>query len=125
MNASNPALSRTTAHSNPVDSRPEARCAVRFPLQLPMLLFTGDGGSGEGEVVALTRNVSSSGVLFELSCPLRVGLDLHFSLRMPGPVLKTSRDVLVHCAGRVVRCCLSQTQYLAAATIDEYKFAEQ
>jgi len=32
--------------------------------------------------------------------------------------------VLVHCTGRVVRCSLSQTQYLAAATIDDYRFAE-
>jgi len=32
---------------------------------------------------------------------------------------------LVHCLGRVVRCSISEGQYLAGATIDEYKFAEQ
>jgi len=44
---------------------------------------------------------------------------------MPGAVLGTLHDVLVHCLGRVVRCSLSQTHYLAAATIDDYQFAEQ
>jgi hypothetical protein len=32
---------------------------------------------------------------------------------------------LVQCVGRVVRCSMSQTKYKAAATIDEYQFAEQ
>jgi hypothetical protein len=80
---------------------------------------------GKGEIAAVTRNVSASGVLFEVDRPLKVGLEIRFSLRMPGTVLGTPRDVLVHCLGRVVRCSLSQTQYLAAATIDEYQFAEQ
>ena len=53
------------------------------------------------------------------------GWTFDFSLRMPGDVLGTPHDVLVHCLGRVVRCSLSQSQYLAAATIDEYQFAEQ
>ena len=98
----------------------EVRCAVRFPLALPVVLST-----NHGEVRAYSKNVSASGVLFELSEELATGLDIRFSLRMPGEVLGTLHDVLVHCLGRVVRCSLSQTQYLAAATIDEYQFAEQ
>ena len=78
-----------------------------------------------GEIAAVSLNVSASGVLFELDRGLAVGQDIRFSLRMPGAVLGTTHDVLVHCAGRVVRCSLSQTQYLAAATIDDYQFAEQ
>jgi hypothetical protein len=101
-------------------SRQEVRCAVRFPLALPVVLSTGNG-----DVTARSRNVSASGVLFELDRELPAGQGINFSLRMPGPVLGTLHDVLVHCLGRVVRCSLSQTQYLAAATIDEYKFAEQ
>ena len=96
------------------------RCAVRFPLELPVVLSTGNQ-----EFAALTRNVSASGVLLDLDHKLKVGLDIRFSLRMPGAVLGTSRDILVHCAGRVVRCSISQTQFLAAATIDDYQFAEQ
>ena len=104
----------------PHNPRQEVRCAVRFPLALPAVLTT-----GKSEVTGLTRNVSASGVLFALDKELKVGLDIRFSLRMPGPVLGTPNDVLVHCTGRVVRCSLSQHQYLAASTIDEYQFAEQ
>jgi hypothetical protein len=112
----------SVASNTPGDSaaRQEVRCAVRFPLALPVVLST-----GSEEVFAQSRNVSASGVLLELDRALPTGLDIRFSLRMPGPVLGTLNDVLVHCLGRVVRCSLSQTQYLAAATIDEYQFAEQ
>lgn len=96
------------------------RCAVRFPLTLPVLL-----SSGVDEFSAITRNVSANGVLFELDRPLKVGLPIHFSLRMPGNVLGTPGDVLVNCLGRVVRCSISQSHYQLAATIDEYQFAEQ
>ena len=100
--------------------RQEVRCAVRFPLSLPVVLTI-----PQGEAAAVTRNVSASGVLFELDVPLQVGTKIRFSLRMPGGVLGTPHDVLVHCVGRVVRCSMSESQYLAAATIDEYQFAEQ
>lgn len=98
----------------------EVRCAVRFPLALPVVI-----SAGQREIAAVTRNVSASGVLFELGEPLKAGQQIGFSLRMPGPVLGTTHDILVHCMGRVVRCSMSQNQYQAAATIDEYKFAEQ
>lgn len=106
--------------SGSVAARQEVRCAVRFPLSLPVVLSTGGG-----ELSASTRNVSASGVLFELDKELEVGLDIRFSLRMPGQVLGSSHDVLVECEGRVVRCSISNIQYLAAATIDEYRFCEQ
>jgi len=60
-----------------------------------------------------------------MSSPMKAGAEIHFSLRMPGAVLGTPHDVLVHCQGRVVRCSMNQSNYLAAATIDEYRFAEQ
>jgi hypothetical protein len=102
------------------NGRQEVRCAVRFPLILPVVL-----GTQEGDIAAITKNVSASGVLFEIDRPLHVGLEIQFSLCMPGPVLGASHDVLVHCNGRVVRCSISQYSHLAAATIDEYRFAEQ
>ncbi len=73
----------------------------------------------------ITRNVSASGVLFETHDPLKVGQGIDFAIRMPGDVLGSPGDVMVRCSGRVVRCSLSQGQYQAAATIDEYRFAEQ
>ena len=111
---------RPFAVSTPPPASLEVRCAVRFPLALPVVL-----AAGNREMTACTRDVSASGVAFDLDSPLKVGLELRFSLRMPCGVLGTPHDVLVHCLGRVVRCCMSQSQYLAAATIDEYRFAEQ
>jgi hypothetical protein len=99
----------------------EVRCAVRFPLSLPVELTD----EKRQEAPAVTRNVSANGVLLELSGPLNVGDELDFNLRMPGSVLGTPQDVLVHCRGRGVRCSLSQSHYQAAATIDEYHFVEQ
>jgi hypothetical protein len=98
----------------------EVRCAVRFPLALPVVLST-----PAGEVTALTRNISASGVLFTLDRALASGQELRFSMRMPHAILGTPHDVLVHCTGRVVRCSSSHNEHLAAATIDEYRFAEQ
>ncbi len=100
--------------------RQEVRCAVRFPLTLLVVLT-----AGNSEFTAQTRNVSASGVLFALHRELKVGLEINFSLRMPGGVLGATHDGLVQCTGRVVRCSLSHQQYLAASTIDEYQFAEQ
>jgi hypothetical protein len=110
-------------HSSPgpvtATGRPEVRCAVRFPLSLPVVLTTGEKDA-EGE----TRNVSASGVLFALDKALRVGADIRFSMRMPRETLGSPQDVVVHCKGRVVRCSSSHNEHLAAATIDEYRFAE-
>jgi hypothetical protein len=120
MNAMKSELSLQTAIPEPAAAQQEVRCAVRFPLALPVVLSI-----GHKELSALTRNVSASGVLFELDSELRSGSGIQFSLRMPGAVLGTPHDVLVHCLGRVVRCSMSQSHYLAAATIDEYQFGEQ
>jgi hypothetical protein len=101
-------------------ARQEVRCAVRFPLSLPVVLST-----VEEEFSAETVNVSASGVLFLTDRKISSGTSIGFSLRMPGGILGTPRDVLVHCRGRVVRCYPSQIQYHTAATIDEYRFADQ
>jgi len=98
----------------------EVRCAVRFPLALPAVLSV-----GEQDLSALTRDVSASGALFELERNLEPGTEVRFSLRMPRAVLGSPHDVLVHCIGRVVRCSMSQSKFLAASTIDEYEFAER
>ena len=100
--------------------RQEVRCAVRFPLALPVVVSTGGG-----DFTALTRNISASGVLFTLDRAMAVGQDVRFSMRMPHAILGTPQDVLVHCTGRVVRCSSSHNEHLAAATIDEDRFAEQ
>jgi len=80
--------------------------------------------TGESDTEGQTRNVSASGVLFSLDKALQVGLDVRFSMRMPRETLGSPQDVVVHCKGRVVRCSSSHNEHLAAATIDEYRFAE-
>jgi hypothetical protein len=120
MNALKHGVSQVSVPPEPASSRQEVRCAVRFPLALPVVLSI-----GEVEVVALTRNVSASGVLFELARQLNAGSEIRFSMQMPGSVLGTPHDIMVQCLGRVVRCSISEARYLAAATIDEYKFAEE
>ena len=101
-------------------NRSQVRSAVRFPLMLRMQL---DAEAGDLNMAATTMNVSASGVLFELDRPLAAGRAVRFSLCMPGAVLGTSQDVVVHCRGRVVRCSMSHNQHYAAATIEEYEFA--
>jgi len=120
MNPSKSAAALSSPRAATTLTREEVRCAVRFPLALPVLLSTGNG-----EFAAITRNVSASGVLFELDRSIESGIEISYSLRMPGAILGTPRDVLVHCLGRVVRCSMNQNHYLAASTIDEYRFAEQ
>lgn len=100
--------------------RTEVRCAVRFPLVLPVDLSTSSGKSP-----AVTCNVSASGVLLATEMPYELGSPIEFSLRMPAAVLGTSRDVLVDCHGRVVRCYPSPPGYHTAATIDEYSFNQE
>jgi hypothetical protein len=112
-------MNTDTMMDSPSQSQ-EVRAAVRFPLSLPVVISTEDG-----RYTAQTSNVSASGVLFEMNAPLPIGEDIRFSLRMPGQILGSAHDVLVHCHGRVVRCSMSQAQSQVAATIDEYEFVEQ
>jgi hypothetical protein len=114
-------LAPNSGHSPSAASRKEVRCAVRFPLSLQAVLSS----DREESTKALTRNVSASGVLLEVHDPLQVGQGIDFSIKMPGDMLGAPSDVMVRCHGRVVRCTVSQGQYQAAATIDEYRFAER
>ena len=112
----------TLIHGEGIPAAPsrEVRCAVRFPLVLPVSV------SHMGvRLPAITRDVSASGVLFEMETPMDVGELITFSMRMPGTILGTPNDVLVECRGRVVRCSLSYTVPRIAATIDDYRFVEQ
>ncbi len=68
MNVLKPKQTPPTALREAVASQQEVRCAVRFPLALPVVLWV-----DEEEAAALTRNVSASGVLFELDRPVGSG----------------------------------------------------
>jgi hypothetical protein len=98
----------------------DVRCAVRFPLALPVSVLR-DGVTQH----ATTCNISASGVLLETETPFQVGESIVFSMRMPGAILGSPKDVLVECHGRVVRCSISNPLPRVAATIDDYRFVEQ
>jgi hypothetical protein len=104
----------------PPSPRRDVRCAVRFPLTLPLSIVR----EGVTEP-ATTCNISASGVLFETEALFPVGETISFSMQMPGTTFGTPKDVLVECRGRVVRCSISNSLPRVAATIDDYRFVEQ
>jgi hypothetical protein len=101
------------------DAPVELRNAVRFPLRIPLRLFTANG-----EIAAATENISATGVAFTLARPLEVQTQVRFTMKMPAEAMGTPTDVVVHCTGRVVRCNTSETCWRAAAVIDEYYFSQ-
>jgi hypothetical protein len=91
------------------------RTAVRFPLRLALHLKTEDG-----MIEAITRDISSNGLLFESAWLPRIGSNVEFTMDMPSEVLGGDTDVRVHCLGRIVRHQIADGEALAAAVIDEY-----
>jgi hypothetical protein len=91
------------------------RAAVRFPLELPIRLET-----GQGTIEATTVNISAAGLLFVAEQLPPVGSRIVFTMSMPSTVMGSDQDVTVHCIGRVVRHQNSGGTMKAAAVIDEY-----
>ena len=98
----------------------EIRCAVRFPLALPIRVITENG-----EYDATTENISASGVLFRSNKDLGVDRPVEFLLTMPAEVIGTDSDVTLRCFGRVVRSYEGTEQFHAAAIIDDYVFSDR
>ncbi len=93
----------------------EVRTAVRFPLKLSLKVKTEDG-----ELDAVTENISANGILFTGAKLPAVDSQIEFTLLMPASVMGTPEDVSVHCIGRVVRHIQNGDHAEAAAIIDEY-----
>ena len=100
-----------------MESHPDLRNAVRFPLHLPVTLKT-----PSQEYKAETIDISAGGILFRTDTEVEVGASVEFTVAMPGDVLGTDRDVLVKCQGRIVRCTPEPGGRTVAVVIDEYKF---
>lgn len=105
----NPSKLKGATEQDPV------RTAVRFPLRLALRIQT-----PQGEIEAMTENVSASGLLFVTERLPEIDSRVEFTMAMPSAVMGSSRDVSVHCVGRVVRHQQSGEEKLAAAVIDEY-----
>ena len=98
------------------DPEKELRTAARYPVRLPLAV------KGGVQAEAVTRDVSSSGVLFYVDADIQVGSTIEFSIAMPASVLGTPSDVVVTCVGRVVRAQQMNGRKAVAAVIDEYRF---
>jgi hypothetical protein len=93
----------------------DLRCGVRFPLRLPVIIrFEGC------EFPAESRNISSAGALFRINESIPVGSAIEFIIAMPAGAIRAATDILVRCAGRVVRCSPVDDGHDLAAIIDEY-----
>jgi len=96
---------------------PAIRSAVRFPLHIPLRVYK---DSVEG--CAETKDISSGGVCFSVDMDIEVGNKIGFSFAMPARSMGASKDVLVRCVGRVVRCSPEDGRREVAAVIDDYFF---
>jgi hypothetical protein len=104
----------------PLPEKPQAvevRCAVRFPLSLPIRVIT-----DKGEYDATTENISASGVLFRSKEDFGVDSKVEFLLRMPAHAIGSESDITLRCFGRVVRSYEGPQDFHAAAVIDDYLF---
>lgn len=91
------------------------RTAVRFPIKLDLTLQTRDG-----EIRAVTENISANGLLFVGTRLPAVNSRIEFTIAMPSAVMGSPKDVTIHCIGRVVRHQQQGAIQKAAAVIDEY-----
>jgi hypothetical protein len=89
--------------------------AMRFPLKLPVAVK-----SEAGERAAETSNISANGVLFQVDEAMSVGSTVEFSISVPAEIAGSSRDVLLDCRGRVVRCVEEGGRRGVGVVIDEY-----
>jgi hypothetical protein len=96
-------------------SEDRLRCAVRFPLQLPVLV-RGKDKADEG----VTQDISAGGVLMTCGEEYPVGSTIQFSICMPARSLGSPNDVHVECTGRVVRSSPLGDRVEVGAIIDEY-----
>ncbi len=112
---------------SPVEQSPAAtettdvRCAVRFPVHLPIQVVT-----PAGEYEARTENVSASGVLFVAEKSLELNSTIELFLRMPAGSIGGTEDVVVQCIGKVTRCSADDAGGIqVAALIEDYRFGKE
>lgn len=94
----------------------EQRKAQRFDLKLPFELIR--RGSAAASRPGETKNVSSSGVLFESDVSLRIGEPVEYVITLPTSPAP-GIQVRLRCMGKVVRL-VKETGI--AATLERYEF---
>jgi hypothetical protein len=101
----------------------EQRKNQRFELHLPLRIMRTN--AGHVFHVALTRNMSSSGVLFTSEAEVQIGGAIEYVVTIGSAA---GVDVDLRCIGKVVRLEKSSKQtpsYLVAATLDRYQFVRR
>ncbi|MFN9296574.1 MAG: PilZ domain-containing protein [Acidobacteriota bacterium] len=87
----------------------------RFELRLPFEVIR--SGQRSQPIAGYTLNMSSNGVLFELTQPIGLGEIIEYYITLPtGQDLE--EDVRLRCMGKVVR----NHENFAAATMERYEF---
>lgn len=98
----------------------ERRTSRRFTMVLPLALRLHDS-SGPIEKRGETRDVSFRGLYFWTDQELESGTSIEFVLTLPREITMT-RDVNIHCFGRVIRVEPHQQTRGVAARIERYEF---
>ena len=110
----------------------EARTGKRFPLRLPITIRKGRSSLKHR---GSTTDLSAGGAYFSAAADFEVGSTIEFAITLPHEALGTSKDVELHCSGRVVRAeaaPVSPTQNKKkkqwkglACVIDQYRFVRR
>jgi hypothetical protein len=98
----------------------ERRTSRRFTMALPLVLRLANS-SGSVEKRSETRDVSFRGLYFWTKEELEPGAAIEFVLTLPKEITMT-RDVKIHCFGRVIRVEGEQQTRGVAARIEHYEF---
>ena len=100
----------------PERTKTDQRKAQRYELRLPVELVR--CGHIERNRQGETKNLSSSGVLFQSNAKFRIGEAVEYLIRLPSmPGLEG--ETLLRCLGKVVRCSRKAE---VAVTLDRYEF---
>ena len=98
----------------------ERRASRRFTMALPLTLCL-HNPSGSVEKRGETRDVSFRGLYFWTEEELETGIPIEFVLTLPKEITMT-RDVNIHCFGRVIRVETQRQTRGVAARIERYEF---
>jgi PilZ domain-containing protein len=98
----------------------ERRTSRRFNMALPLTLRLYNS-SGTVEKRGETRDVSFRGLYFWTEEAFEIGNPIEFVLTLPKEITMT-RDVNIHCFGRVTRVESQQPSRGVAARIERYEF---
>ena len=94
----------------------EQRKARRFDLKLPFELIR--NGSESLSRPGETKNLSSTGVLFQSEADLHIGEPVEYVITLP-TAPRNGENVRLHCIGKVVRLARKAE---IAATLERYEF---